>query len=194
MWHWILGRLEDILVEKHIPMTPIEMVGMCNFDDMVVIGHKIQNVFLAGPRLRHMVMFDRKLVKEYHDGGIFKLEFFIVGKEPQTTLQQLIDDATWVNPHGFYKETPVIVTRISLTQVQLRFDGEYDIMVYVTDSPTIQEFVIKSFGKMDRVWAAVTDLVVWALPSTEYALKSILPYSNPREQPSFFRQSQVRLE
>lgn len=42
-------------------MTPIGMVGMCNFDDMVEIGQKIQNVFLAGPRVRHMVMFGERV-------------------------------------------------------------------------------------------------------------------------------------
>ena len=78
-----------------------------------------------------------------------------------------------VNPHGFHSESPIEVNYSCPTKVQLINYGVYIITIHVTQSPTIEHFVMTHFGYSDRVWAPIIELDIMVFPSTEYAIKTL---------------------
>jgi len=188
-WHWILGHIEDILFSKHIHMEPIELVGICNIDTILQLPvfYKMDNIgkhiFLAGPILRKLICYDRLHTEGFESWkSLVELEFFIVGEtseERQQTLEDYVHEMTRTTKKS------VVVTRTE-ERVHLKKKEHFDITIHVTESPTIQHFVMEHFGYSDRVWACIMNQDVFTLPSTEYALKTILPHSMEFFLPELF--------
>lgn len=182
-WHQVLGRVEDYLFSKSIPMNPIEMVGICNFDNIIPDINDWgridkQPIYMAGPDLRQLIIHDDYYVAKYYDDSYIplKLNFFIVGESPElreASYQQLITFMTRYRPYAMVPKSDVVVDYLSPeTTVLSSNNGFFHITIHVTESPSIQHYVMTHFDYDHRLWAAVEDLVIWALPSSDYSLKT----------------------